>query len=102
MTTTSTVALLCATALADAGLAEARDAVADLATLVFLVGAILIGFRLLRRGTEGSRRHLEEPVIPEVPQGLPAPELPAFDRVGALFRGFSQTAINQQAGPGPS
>jgi MFS superfamily sulfate permease-like transporter len=68
VTTTSTVALLCATTLAGAGLAAGRDPVADLSTLVFLVGLILIGFRLLQVGNVID--NISVPVLTGVKTGV--------------------------------
>jgi MFS superfamily sulfate permease-like transporter len=52
VSTTSTVALLCATTLAAAGLGTGTvNAIADLTTLVLLVAVVLLVFRVLHLGT---------------------------------------------------
>src|SRR5688572_26613755 len=51
VSTTSTIATLTASTMVAAGVASGSDdALSDLATLVLLVGVILLGFRLLRLG----------------------------------------------------
>src|SRR5262249_14354558 len=80
VSTSSTVALLCATTLAGAGLRTGTtDAIPDLSTLVFLVGAILLLFRLLNLG--GLIDNISEAVLVGVKAGVgltvAAKQLPA-------------------------